>query len=93
MNHSNNLIQPLVEHLAAQADLSDARRALAEAGVFSNAELMAMDAEALKACYKTLRHTELKHSSSDEVLKAIDEHQACWPTDLSDDFKQGAISY
>ena len=92
MKHAPHLIQPLVDHLVQQADPSSAQKALLEAGVFSRSELLAMTPDAVSIAYRTLRHVQLMHCSSEELLQTIEKNQACWPTDLSDDFKQGAIS-
>jgi hypothetical protein len=93
MSQSLNLIQPLVEHLVNTADTQSAGQALQQAGVFSASEIMALEPAAIQAAYRTLQHVQLMNCSSDELLRTIEQHQVCWPTDLSDEFKQGAISY
>lgn len=88
-----SLIKPLVDHLAQVGNTNIWRNELADAGVMTLEETMALDEHACRAAFKAMKMTQLLFSTTREVLDELENHQVSWSVDFADDFQQGAICY
>lgn len=89
----HSLIKPLVDHMIKSGDINSWRIALAEQGVMSLEETMALDETACRAAFKAMKMMQWLPSSIDDVMRELEKHQITWNIDFSEDFQQGAISY
>jgi len=88
-----SLIQPLIDHLLARGDIHEWRTSLADHGVLSLEETMALDEMACRAAFKVMKTTQLMYATTRELLDELEKQQVTWSVNLQDDFQQGAICY
>jgi len=87
------LIKPLMNQLLASGDIHSWRTSLADQGVMSLEETMALDETACRAAFQAMKMTQLLGASSDQLMMELERHQVSWSIDLPEDLQQGAICY
>lgn len=92
-NQKMSLVKPLVEHVLESSDISLWRGALADQGIMSLEETLALDEAAAKAAFKTMKIMQYMTVSIESVLEEIEKQQLTWSVDLPVEYQQGAICY